>query len=158
MSAVRVRCREGGKGGVEAVGGFLGDGAKGVESGERDHCVRVECLYGGAVAVGAAFAVASSTDDEYAPRIGLRTGTDEEVTYYRIPQTVAFNFDVWGQSLAGGALSGAPFVISNSSTIREMTPTIACASSTSCVALYRWFDPADTTTDADRIKARALSY
>lgn len=44
---------EGREGGVEAVGGLLGDGAEGVESGEGDHGVRVECLYGGVVAVGA---------------------------------------------------------------------------------------------------------
>ena len=49
-------------------------------------------------------------------------------------------------------------MISNASTAREMTPAIACDTTTSCVAPYRKYDPNDTNTDADRVVARVLSY
>lgn len=44
------------------------------------------------------------------------------------------------------------------STVREMTPSIACDTSLSCVNTYRKFDPNDTTTKSDRVVARVLSY
>ncbi len=106
----------------------------------------------------AAFAVASSTNDEYAPQLALRSGLLKEVTYYRIPVSVDYNFDIYGQSLNGGALSGAAFAVANGSSIREMTPAISCGTTTSCVDVYRWFNSGDFTTDVDRIKARLLSY
>lgn len=48
--------------------------------------------------------------------------------------------------------------VSNGAGIREMTPAIACISSTSCVNPYRWFNPGDTESDADRIRARVPAY
>jgi hypothetical protein len=78
--------------------------------------------------------------------------------YSRRTVAATFNYDVWAQSLSNGATSGAAFAVANVTTRREMTPNIACGATTTCVTPYRWFDPGDTLTDADRIKAKVITY
>ena len=106
----------------------------------------------------AAFPVAAATDNEYAPRLARRAASTLEATYQRGPSATVFDYGVWGQSLLNGATSGAAFAISSGSGIREITPAISCAAATRCVVPYRWFNPTDTQTGVDRIKARALTY
>jgi hypothetical protein len=88
----------------------------------------------------------------------LRSGSLQEVSYYSFAVGETFNFDVYGQGLNAGALNGSSYPISISGGIREMTPAIACLSATNCMSPYRWFNQNDTTTDADRIKARLIAY
>lgn len=108
--------------------------------------------------VSAAFAVATSSDNEFQPVIANRNGSINEVVYWRGSATTLFDYAVWGQSLSAGAISGTPFVISSVAGVREMTPAVACRTTLSCVVPYRWFDPADHASGIDRIKARVVSY
>jgi len=108
--------------------------------------------------VSAGFAIATSTDHDFRPTVSPRTGTLNEVAYWRAAPSSAFDYSVWGQSLNSSLVVGAPFAISNATGVREMSPAIGCSTTLSCVVPYRWFNPADTTTSSDRIKARVLSY
>jgi len=108
--------------------------------------------------VSGAFVIATSTDHDFRPTVSPRNGTLNEVAYWRAGPNVGFDYSVWGQSLNNNLLVGAPFAISNATGIREMSPAIGCSTTLSCVAPYRWLNPADTATSSDRIKARVLSY
>jgi hypothetical protein len=101
--------------------------------------------------VNAAFAVSARSDNELTPRIVTRASQLQEVTYSRTT-------DVFAQSINNGVLSGAEYPISQVSTIRESTPTIACSTSTSCMIPYRWLDTQSINNPIDRIKARLVSY
>ncbi|MCX5748049.1 MAG: hypothetical protein NT062_36780 [Proteobacteria bacterium] len=106
------------------------------------------------------YPVATGGENELAPQVSRRgsTGRLIEATYYRSGLAEYFDFDVWGQSIDTGATAGAAVVVSSTTAVREMTSAVACLTSTSCVVPYRWFNPADSTTDVDRIKARILTY
>ena len=107
---------------------------------------------------GVDFPLAESAGHDQGPKLAARRREVLELTYWRAAIGATFDHGVWGQTISTGAVFGAPFVISDGSGRREVTPAIACISGTSCVAPYRWFHPQDTTTNADRIKARVLTY
>jgi hypothetical protein len=104
------------------------------------------------------FVAAGTTANEYAPRLVTRDSQTQEVVYWVDPTGATYDFDVYGQTILSGAPSGSRYAVSAQSNIREMTPALACASTTSCTAVYRWFNAADGTTDADRTKARVVTY
>ena len=105
-----------------------------------------------------AFAIANTTKHEYKPRLATRTGTTQEVVFATLAMGSVFNYDVTGQTVSAGALSGAAYSISSAAGVREFTPVIGCQTATSCVSPYRWFSPSSTDTDSDRIKARVITY
>ena len=109
-------------------------------------------------AINGAYNIAATTEGEYAPRIVARDDKTEEVVYWVDPTGATYDFDVYGQTIVDNSLSGSRYVISNQANIREMTPAVACATTASCTAVYRWFDTADATTVADRVKARVIGY
>lgn len=105
------------------------------------------------------FIVADTTDVERGPRITTRDTGKQEVVYWTQSHGQPFNFDVYGQGIVNGVVSVKNhYTVSAQANIREMSPDIACTSTTSCTSVYRWFNTADTTTDADRTKARVITY
>lgn len=109
-----------------------------------------------------AYFVAQTLDNDLAPRITFRGGSggNSEVLYSRVPTGSAqqFEYDVYGQTIATGVPSGSAYAVSTRAGVREMTPDVACATKTSCVDLYREFDPNDVTTDIDKIQARTATF
>lgn len=71
---------------------------------------------------------------------------------------VTFDYSIYGQLIANGTVSGSAYLVSGQAGIREMSAAMGCSSLSSCLVGYRWFNPFDTTTDSDRIKARLVSY
>jgi hypothetical protein len=104
-----------------------------------------------------AFYVANTPANELAPTLANRQSNLDEVTYWTAPQGSYFDYDVYGQSLTGTA-TGSAYAISNGVGIREMAPTLACATATSCLVGYASIDPSDPATGIDRIKTRVLGY
>jgi len=108
--------------------------------------------------LGPTFAAATDIDTDIRPRIAGRIATDDttEVIYARRPPGARFSTNVYGQTVRNGAVSGATYAISSSTTARETAPDLACATTTSCFAVYQAFDLAGPNTD--RVMARVLGY
>jgi hypothetical protein len=111
----------------------------------------------------AGFAIATTANNERAPALSFRPGPALEVAYWRAPTSATFDYDIWAQGVTtAGTLNGAAYTVSATTGAREWTPAIACGFSltggSSCVTPYRSFNPADTSTGTDRIKARFVTY
>jgi hypothetical protein len=109
--------------------------------------------------VGSTLAIASASDNTWLPQIAQRTGDQMTVTLYSDQGAgdPAFDFGVRGQDvdISPLALVGSVYNISSVVNVRERTPAISCASSTSCQVPYRRYDNAQ---GADRVKYRMLTY
>jgi len=108
-----------------------------------------------------AFGIATTTGDELAPQtsVHLSSPSQTEVLFYQIPPGVTFDYGVYLQSLNNGALVGGNTALATQAGVREQSPSIACGpNSLFCISVYRSFNPSDTQTGVDRIKAKTIFY